>query len=75
MYLRVFTLTKRINKKSVVLLHSEGGMIAQMLAANNKDVAFIVLLAAPGCPFLNCCSSRPSSNRQGASVPQIVSCK
>ena len=28
--------------------HSEGGMIAPILAAENKDVAFMVLLAAPG---------------------------
>jgi alpha/beta superfamily hydrolase len=28
--------------------HSEGGLIAPMVACNNKDVAFIVLLAGPG---------------------------
>jgi hypothetical protein len=28
--------------------HSEGGLIAPMVASNNKDVAFIVLLAGPG---------------------------
>ena len=28
--------------------HSEGGLIAPMIASNNKDVAFIVLLAGPG---------------------------
>jgi uncharacterized protein len=43
---------KRINKKKCgVIGHSEGGMIAQMLAADSKDVAFIVLLAAPGVPI------------------------
>jgi hypothetical protein len=30
--------------------HSEGGVIAPMVAARNKDVAFIVLLAGPGTP-------------------------
>jgi fermentation-respiration switch protein FrsA (DUF1100 family) len=30
--------------------HSEGGIIAPMVAAHNKTVAFIVLLAAPGVP-------------------------
>lgn len=30
--------------------HSEGGMIAPMLAAKRKDIAFIVLLAGPGLP-------------------------
>lgn len=28
--------------------HSEGGLIAPMVAANNNDIAFIVLLAGPG---------------------------
>jgi pimeloyl-ACP methyl ester carboxylesterase len=30
--------------------HSEGGIIAPMLAARNPDVAFIVMMAAPGVP-------------------------
>lgn len=30
--------------------HSEGGIIAPMIAARNPDVAFIVLMAAPGVP-------------------------
>jgi hypothetical protein len=30
--------------------HSEGGMIAPMIAAQNKDVAFIVMMAGPGVP-------------------------
>lgn len=30
--------------------HSEGGLIAPMVAATNKDVGFIVLLAGPGLP-------------------------
>ena len=30
--------------------HSEGGLIAPMVAARRKDVAFIVLLAGPGLP-------------------------
>lgn len=33
-----------------VLGHSEGGMIAPMVAARSKDVAFIVLMAGPGLP-------------------------
>ncbi|MDR0415274.1 MAG: alpha/beta fold hydrolase [Prevotellaceae bacterium] len=40
---------KEINKKKIGLLgHSEGGVIAPMVAARNKDVAFIVLLAGSG---------------------------
>lgn len=38
-----------INGKKIGLMgHSEGGLIAPMVAARNKDVAFIVLLAGPG---------------------------
>lgn len=40
---------KEINKKKIGLIgHSEGGLIAPMVASKSKDVAFIVLLAAPG---------------------------
>lgn len=30
--------------------HSEGGVIAPMVAARNRDIAFIVMLAGPGVP-------------------------
>jgi fermentation-respiration switch protein FrsA (DUF1100 family) len=33
-----------------VLGHSEGGMVAPIVATRNRDVAFIVLLAGPGVP-------------------------
>jgi uncharacterized protein len=40
---------KEINPKQIGLIgHSEGGMIAPMVAARSKDVAFIVLLAGLG---------------------------
>lgn len=40
---------KEVNLKKIGLMgHSEGGMIAPMVAARSKDVAFIVLLAGPG---------------------------
>ena len=39
---------KEINKKEIGLVgHSEGGIIAPMVASTSKDVAFIVLLAGP----------------------------
>lgn len=38
-----------VNKKKVGLIgHSEGGMIAPMVASQRRDVNFVVLLAAPG---------------------------
>lgn len=42
---------KEIDPKRVGLVgHSEGGLIAPMVAAEAKDVAFLVLLAGPGVP-------------------------
>jgi len=42
---------KDIDPKHIGLVgHSEGGMIAPMVATRSKDVAFIVLLAGPGVP-------------------------
>jgi hypothetical protein len=40
-----------VNKSKIGLLgHSEGGMIAQMVGAEENDLAFLVMLAAPGIP-------------------------
>lgn len=42
---------KEINKTKIGLMgHSEGGIIAPMVAAQNKNVKFIVLLAGTGIP-------------------------
>jgi fermentation-respiration switch protein FrsA (DUF1100 family) len=42
---------KEINKKKIGLIgHSEGGVIAPMIASRSKDIAFIVLLAGTGIP-------------------------
>ncbi|MFN8333596.1 MAG: alpha/beta fold hydrolase [Cyclobacteriaceae bacterium] len=40
---------KEVDKKKIGLIgHSEGGAIAPMVAANSKDIAFIVLMAGTG---------------------------
>jgi len=40
---------KEIDKKKIGLMgHSEGGLIAPLVASRDKDVAFIVMLAGPG---------------------------
>lgn len=40
---------KEVNKNKIGLIgHSEGGLIAQLIAEKNADVAFIVMLAGPG---------------------------
>jgi pimeloyl-ACP methyl ester carboxylesterase len=42
---------KEIDQKHIGIIgHSEGGLIAPMVAATNTDLAFIVLLAGPGVP-------------------------
>lgn len=42
---------KEVDKSKIGLVgHSEGGIIAPMVAARNKDVAFIIMLAGPGLP-------------------------
>lgn len=40
---------KKINPKAIGLMgHSEGGLIAPIVASTNRDIAFIVSLAGPG---------------------------
>jgi uncharacterized protein len=42
---------KEVDKKKIGLVgHSEGGIIAPMVASRSKDIAFIVLLAGTGIP-------------------------
>ncbi len=42
---------KEIDPRKIGLIgHSEGGVIAPMIAARNKDVAFIVMMAGTGVP-------------------------
>ncbi|WP_339923497.1 alpha/beta fold hydrolase [uncultured Cyclobacterium sp.] len=42
-----------IDKDKIGLIgHSEGGLIAPMVASNSKDVSFIVLLAGPGIEIM-----------------------
>ncbi len=43
---------KEVNTKKAGLLgHSEGGLIAEIIAASNKNIDFIVLTGAPGIPI------------------------
>ncbi len=51
-----------------LLGHSEGGMIAPMVGAARSDVAFLVLLAAPGVPIkdLMADQARDAMKAQGA---------
>lgn len=65
---------KRIDPDRCGLIgHSEGGMIAQMMAAGNEKLAFIVLLAAPGVPIpdLMLKQAKLIARAQGASKSEI----
>ncbi len=43
-----------VDKKKVGMIgHSEGGMIAPMVAVKRKDIDFIVLMAGPGVPIID----------------------
>lgn len=45
---------EKIDHEHIGLIgHSEGGLIAPIVAAGNDDIAFIVLLAGPGVPGLD----------------------
>jgi fermentation-respiration switch protein FrsA (DUF1100 family) len=45
---------KEIDRRKIGLIgHSEGGLIAPIVASHSKDIAFIVLLAGPGIPGKN----------------------
>jgi uncharacterized protein len=50
-----YLLTRReVDKKKIGLIgHSEGGMIAPMVASKRKDIDFIVLLAGPGVKIID----------------------
>lgn len=49
--IRYLKTRSEINSDQIGLAgHSEGGMIAPMVAARSKDVAFIIMLAGPGRP-------------------------
>lgn len=50
--------------------HSEGGMIAPMVADMNRNVKFFVLLAAPGIPILDLVLDQNKKLSESANLPQ-----
>lgn len=52
--------------------HSEGGMIAPMVANENKNVKFLVLLAAPGVPILDLVLLQNKMLAEDAKLPQEI---
>ena len=62
-----------VNQKKIGLLgHSEGGLIAPMVAARNKSVSFIMLLAGPGIPILDLMGQQNEAVFKSVGMPQQV---
>ncbi len=55
-----------------VVGHSEGGLIAPMVAVRSKDVAFIVLMAGPGLPGLEIIQDQGELIGRAAGTPEDV---
>lgn len=53
-----------------IIGHSEGGLIAPILASERKDIKFIVLLAGPGQPIINLMESQAVDVAAAAGVPK-----
>jgi alpha-beta hydrolase superfamily lysophospholipase len=54
-----------------LLGHSEGGLIAPMVASRNKNVKFIVLLAGPGVPVVQLMTKQTQDQMRGLPQPAI----
>jgi hypothetical protein len=52
-----------------IIGHSEGGMIAPIIAAKRKDIKFIVLLAGPAIPIINLMETQSVDVAAAAGVP------
>lgn len=64
---------KEINKKRIGIMgHSEGGMIATKLAATQKELAFIVMLAGPGMRGDHILLQQQEIIAKGSGVPDSI---
>ena len=52
-----------------IIGHSEGGMIAPIVAAKRKDIKFIVLLAGPAIPIINLMETQSVDVAAASGVP------
>lgn len=60
-----------VNKKKTGLIgHSEGGMIAPIVASQRKDIDFLVLLAAPGIKIEQLMAEQNAAILQSAGINQ-----
>jgi pimeloyl-ACP methyl ester carboxylesterase len=58
------------DKKAGLLGHSEGAMIAPIVASQRKDVDFIVLLAAPGVKIIDVMTEQNAAVLKSVGVPE-----
>lgn len=66
-------LRPEVNRKKIGLIgHSEGGMIAPMVATARKDITFLILLAAPGVPNLDLMTLQNEAIARSSGMPEIV---
>ncbi len=68
-------ISSRADLKSMdigILGHSEGGMVAPMVAANDKRVKYIVLLAGPGAPIDELMVTQSRKIQTLAKAPQNI---
>ena len=64
---------KEIDPARIGLIgHSEGGIIAARVAAQYREVAFIVMLAAPGLPGKDVVQKQQSALLRAAGAPDNV---
>lgn len=62
---------KEVNKKKTGLLgHSEGGLIAERIAAEDKELDFVVLAAAPGEPIIDLMVTQNNAVLQQQGIPE-----
>ena len=62
-----------VNSKKIGLIgHSEGGMIAPMVAARNRDVAFIVMMAGTGVPGDQVLPEQAAQLAEASGVPHAA---
>lgn len=65
-------LVKNGYKNIGLIGHSEGGMIAPMVATKNKNVKFLVLMAGPGIPTTNLLLKQSYDLAKAAGAPEEV---
>lgn len=60
-----------VDKKKLGLIgHSEGGMIAPVVATQRKDINFIVLLAGPGVPIMDLMAEQNAAILRSAGIKE-----